>query len=93
MYNDPVLLILDEPNSALDAEGSEALGAVVSAMTQEGKAVVLMTHRPNAIKACTRLIVLDSGQITAKGPRDDVIRSMIKNAQDVNRVVAGKAEK
>jgi ATP-binding cassette subfamily C protein len=93
LYNDPVLLILDEPNSALDAEGSEALGAVVSAMTQEGKAVVLMTHRPNAIKACTRLIVLDSGQITAKGPRDDVIRSMIKNAQDVNRVVAGKAEK
>jgi ATP-binding cassette subfamily C protein len=93
LYNDPVLLILDEPNSALDAEGSEALGTVVTAMTQEGKAVVLMTHRPNAIKACTRLIVLDNGQVTAKGPRDEVIQTMIKNAQDVKRVLTMKAGK
>ncbi|WP_244176650.1 type I secretion system permease/ATPase [Thioclava sediminum] len=93
LYNDPVLLVLDEPNSALDSEGSEALNAVVKAMTEEGKSVVLMTHRTNAIKACSRLVILESGQITAQGPRDEVIQSMIKNAQDVQRILTMRAEK
>lgn len=92
LYNDPVLLVLDEPNSALDADGSEALNEVVRVMTEEGKAVVLMTHRTNAIKGCTRLIILENGQVSAQGPRDEIIRSMIKNAQDVKRVLSMRAD-
>jgi ATP-binding cassette subfamily C protein len=89
LYGDPVLLVLDEPNSALDAEGSEALNAVVQTMKAEGKGVVIMTHRPTAISACDRLLVLDQGRIAAQGPRDDVIRAMLKNAGDVQRLVGG----
>jgi PrtD family type I secretion system ABC transporter len=89
LYGDPVLLVLDEPNSALDAEGSEALNAVVTAMKAEGKGVVIMTHRPTAISACDRLLVLDSGRVAAHGPRDEIIRSMLRNAGDVQRVVGG----
>jgi ABC-type protease/lipase transport system fused ATPase/permease subunit len=55
----------DEPNSALDAEGSEALNAAVNAMKAEGRAVIIMTHRPTAISTCDNLLVLDGG----KGPR------------------------
>jgi ATP-binding cassette subfamily C protein len=91
LYGDPVLLVLDEPNSALDAEGSEALNAVVQAMKAEGKSVVIMTHRPTAISACDHLLVLDQGRVAAHGPRDEVIRAMLKNAGDVQRVVGGQA--
>lgn len=88
LYGDPVILILDEPNSALDADGTDALNAAVREMKAAGKAVMIMTHRPMAISECDTLMVLDKGQIAAFGPRDEVMRSMLKNASDVRQVVA-----
>ncbi|MDU8943115.1 type I secretion system permease/ATPase [Ovoidimarina sediminis] len=93
IYDDPVFLVLDEPNSALDNDGSEALNAVVTDMKAEGKAVVIMTHRPTAISACDRLLVVDGGKAVAFGPRDEVIKSMMRNAEDVSRVVKRGAAK
>ena len=89
LYKDPVLLVLDEPNSALDAEGSEALNTLVKAMKAESKGVLIMTHRPTAISACDKLLVLENGKVAGYGPRDEIIRSMMKNAGDVQRVVGG----
>jgi ATP-binding cassette subfamily C protein len=60
-------------------------------MKAEGKGVVIMTHRPTAISACDHLLVLDQGRVAAYGPRDEVIRAMLKNAGDVQRVVGGTA--
>src|SRR6056297_1657189 len=91
LHGDPVLLVLDEPNSALDAEGSEALNAAVNEAKNDGRAVIIMTHRPTAISTCDSLLVLDGGRVTAYGPRDEVVRKMLKNAGDVQRVV-GKGQ-
>ncbi len=87
LYNEPVVLVLDEPNSALDADGSEALNAVVREMKSAGRSVLIMTHRPTAISACDKLLVLDGGVMAGFGPRDDIIKSMMRNASDVHRVV------
>lgn len=92
LYADPVLLVLDEPNSALDAEGSEALNAVIEAMKADQRAVIIMTHRPTAISACDRLLILDGGRVAAYGPRDEIIKSMIRNAGDVQRVIARRTQ-
>jgi PrtD family type I secretion system ABC transporter len=89
LYNDPVILVLDEPNSALDAEGSEALNAAVNAMKADGRAVIIMTHRPTAISTCDNLLVLDGGKSAGFGPRDEIIKKLMKNAGDVQRVVQG----
>lgn len=89
LYNNPVVLVLDEPNSALDAEGSEALNAAVNAMKDKGRAVLIMTHRPTAISTCDNLLVLDGGKPAGFGPRDEIIKKMMKNAGDVQRVVQG----
>ena len=89
LYGDPVLLVLDEPNSALDQEGSEALNAAVNTMKAEKRSVVIMTHRPVAISECDRLMVVEKGQIKALGPRDEIIKSMMKNASDIQRTVGG----
>lgn len=85
LYNDPALLILDEPNSALDAEGSEALNDTVMSMKKEGKSVVIMTHRPVAIQSCDNLLVLDGGRVAGFGPRDEIIKSMLANADQVKQ--------
>lgn len=84
-YGDPVLLILDEPNSALDSDGSQALVRAVKSFKSGGKSVVIMTHRPTAISECERLLVLDNGQLKADGPRDDVLKSMVSNAQHIQK--------
>ncbi|MFK7762344.1 MAG: type I secretion system permease/ATPase [Roseobacter sp.] len=87
LYRDPVLLILDEPNSALDNEGSEALNAVVGDMKKAGKCVIIMTHRPTAIQSCDKLMIVEKGRVAALGPRDEIIKSMMANAEQVKSAI------
>ena len=84
-YGDPVLLILDEPNSNLDNEGSLALNAAIRALKARGGAALIMAHRPAAIQECDTLLVLEDGTRRAFGPRDQVLREMVKNHADITR--------
>lgn len=83
MYGDPVLLVLDEPNSSLDNEGSKALNAAIARMKDAGKLVMIMAHRPSAIHECDMLLVLDHGAAQAFGPKDEVLRAMVQNHQNI----------
>ena len=85
LYGDPVILVLDEPNSNLDNEGSEALNAAIRQMKKEGKSVLIMAHRPAAIQECELLLVLDGGMRRAFGPRDEVLRDMVQNHAQITR--------
>ena len=85
-YGNPSLLILDEPNSALDAEGSEALLKAIMNMKSEEKAVIIMTHRPTAISQCDNLMVLKNGLVRAYGPREEVLKEMIKNTTRIKNL-------
>lgn len=88
LFGEPVLLILDEPNSALDADGSDALNQAVRDYKAQGKAVIIMTHRPTAIAECDTLMVVDQGSVAKIGPRDEIIKSMMKNSEGVTRNIA-----
>lgn len=88
LYGDPVLLILDEPNSALGSEGTDALNIAVHEFKATGKSVFIMTHRPMAISECDVLLVIENGQLTKLGPRDIVLKSMVKGVQAVNQTIA-----
>lgn len=83
LYDDPVILILDEPNSNLDNEGSMALNNAIKLMKAAGKSVLIMAHRPSAIQECDMLMVLDDGHRTAFGPKDQVLREMVSNHQQL----------
>ena len=91
LYGDPVLLVLDEPNSALDHEGSEALNRAVQGMKARGLGVLIMAHRPNAIAECDKILVLKDGMVQAFGPRDEVLAKVLKNSADVQRVTQARA--
>ena len=83
LYGEPVILVLDEPNSNLDNEGGEALNQAIRSMKSEGKSVIIMAHRPSAIKECDTLLMLDNGMPMAFGPKDDVLRGVVKNHQAI----------
>lgn len=83
LYGDPVLLVLDEPNANLDNDGSLALNAAIKTMKAAGGAVLIMAHRPSAIQECDLLLVLDNGVTRAFGPRDQVLRAMVRNQAEI----------
>jgi ATP-binding cassette subfamily C protein len=83
LYRDPVLMVLDEPNSNLDNDGSLALNAAIRGVKAAGGSVLIMAHRPAAIQECDFLLVLDGGIARAFGPREEVLRSMVRNASEI----------
>lgn len=88
IFGDPAILVLDEPNSNLDAEGSTALNNAIRQFKAEGRAVVIMAHRPAAIEECDLILILDGGNRVAFGPRDEVLRANLRNA---GQVIPGSA--
>lgn len=87
-YGDPVVIVLDEPNSSLDNDGSLALNQAIKAAKAGGAAVFIMAHRPAAIAECDLLMVMKDGAVQTLGPRDQVLRESLKNAGDVARSIA-----
>lgn len=85
LYSDPVLLVLDEPNSNLDAQGAEALNHSIRRMKSDGRSVIVMAHRPAAIRECERLLVLRNGVVEAFGPREDVLKKTVANHAEIKR--------
>ncbi|MGH1454491.1 MAG: type I secretion system permease/ATPase [Paracoccaceae bacterium] len=85
MYGDPQILVLDEPNSNLDNEGSMALNQAIRAMKSQGKSALIMAHRPAAIQECDMLLMLEGGARVAFGPKDEVLREVVKNHQQIQQ--------
>jgi len=85
LYSDPVILVLDEPNSNLDNPGAEALNSAIQRMKANGKSVIIMAHRPAAIRECETLLVLKNGTVDAFGPRDEVLRKSVTNHESIGR--------
>nr|WP_239025542.1 type I secretion system permease/ATPase [Roseibacterium persicicum] len=83
LYGDPVLLVLDEPNSALDNDGSIALNKAIQDIKADGRAVLIMAHRPSAIRECDRLLVLSGGAPAMFGPTREVLQKTLANYADI----------
>lgn len=78
LYGDPCLIVLDEPNASLDQEGDAALTAALLAARKRGAAVIVITHRASGLAACDRALVLKDGRIAALGPKEAVLRDLMK---------------
>lgn len=74
LYGAPKLIVLDEPNSNLDAPGDDALAAAISAMRAKGSVVVVMAHRPSAIAAVNKVMILHNGAVAQFGSKEEVMQ-------------------
>ncbi|MEZ5946340.1 MAG: type I secretion system permease/ATPase [Hyphomonas sp.] len=84
LYGNPALVVLDEPNSNLDAKGEEALQQAITSLRDRKATTVIIAHRPNAIVHCNKLIVIDDGEIKAFGPRDEVLAKVMPRTATQN---------
>jgi ATP-binding cassette, subfamily C, bacterial exporter for protease/lipase len=82
MYDDPSLLVLDEPNSNLDEVGEQALVKAVTEFRKRGKTVVLITHRSSALGTTNKLLLLRDGTTQAFGPTAQVLADLAKAVQE-----------
>jgi PrtD family type I secretion system ABC transporter len=72
VFGDPFLVVLDEPNANLDAEGENALGCAIQVLRQSGSIVIVISHRPNALAALNMAMVLYEGKSIAFGSSREV---------------------
>ena len=76
LYGSPALLVLDEPNSALDQEGEVALMNAILAAAARGAAVVIIAHRAGVLQRVDRLLTMKDGLVQLEGPREEVLAKM-----------------
>jgi ATP-binding cassette subfamily C protein len=74
LYGNPFLVVLDEPNSNLDAEGERALTQAIANVRARGGIAVVIAHRPSALAAVDQVLVMAGGEAKAFGPKDEVLR-------------------
>jgi ATP-binding cassette subfamily C protein len=86
LYGDPVIIVLDEPNSALDAEGEAALIRAVAALRARRAAILIVAHRPQVLANADRLLVLGAGEVIHHGPREEVLEALREAAARANVV-------
>lgn len=74
VYGTPRYVVLDEPNSNLDASGDEALSRAIMTLRERGSTIVVMAHRPSAIAAVNKVLVLHGGRVAEFGRKEDVLQ-------------------
>jgi ATP-binding cassette subfamily C protein len=74
LYGSPNLLILDEPNAHLDAEGEALLLETLAELKSRGGTVLIVAHRTGVLAALDKLMVLRDGRLELYGPRDAVLQ-------------------
>lgn len=73
LYGNPVLVVLDEPNSNLDELGEAALEKALLQLKQKNSTVLIVTHRNSVLSKVDKLLILNNGLLSVYGPRDQVV--------------------
>ncbi|ANK82436.1 MAG: hypothetical protein TEF_17795 [Rhizobiales bacterium NRL2] len=81
VFGRPRLLVLDEPNASLDAEGEDALVQAITALKEAGHTIVMVSHKPALLAAVDRIMVMQDGRVTDFDERDKVMAKFGANAK------------
>ena len=73
LYRDPFLVVLDEPNSNLDAEGDEALTRAILGLRARGAIAIVVAHRPSAIAGVDYILIMGKGRQQQFGPKEEIL--------------------
>ena len=89
-YGNPFLVVLDEPTASLDAEGEEALTEAILNVRRRGGIVVVIAHRPKALEAVDHVLVVGEGRAQSFGPKEEVLRKVLRPTVPLRVVADGK---
>ncbi len=91
LYGDPRLLVMDEPNSNLDAEGENALIRALMRARERKVSTVVIAHRARILMTVDKLLFLRDGRAEMFGPRDEVMARILPQPQAQSRLRPGPA--
>jgi len=80
LLGDPPVLLLDEPSGSLDRQAEEELRDLLAKLAKN-HTVILVTHSPILLGACSNMVVMDHGRIALAGPTKDVLPKLAASAQ------------
>ena len=80
LYGDPFLVVLDEPNSNLDAEGDEALTRAILGVRARNGIVIVVAHRPSAIAGLDLILAMAQGRQIEFGPKEETLAKVLKRS-------------
>lgn len=81
IYDNPVFVVLDEPNSNLDEQGEMALLKTVEELKKSGTTVVIITHRPNILKVTNKILIMNSGKVERYASTEEILGAVAKQNQ------------
>ncbi len=76
IYDNPVLVVLDEPNSNLDDQGEAALVQAIQSLKENETTVVIITHRPSILQVTNKLAVIKQGLLELYGNTNEVLSAI-----------------
>lgn len=85
VYGSPRLLVLDEPNSNLDDQGERELVQAILRIKQQGCTIIVISHRTMVLHSMDKLLVMKDGAAVAFGPREQVLASLMGQANEARR--------
>ena len=88
LYGDPFLVVLDEPNSNLDAEGDEALTRAILGVRRRNGIVVVVAHRPSAIAGLDLILSMAHGRQIEFGSKEETLAKVLKRSAQMPLRVA-----
>lgn len=84
LYNNPVLVVLDEPNSNLDDQGELALIGAIKSLREANSTVIIITHRPGILQVTNKLAVIKQGMLELYGPTNEVLAKLSQAGQQAS---------
>ncbi|WP_106797235.1 type I secretion system permease/ATPase [Rhizobium sp. H4] len=92
LYGDPFLVVMDEPNANLDAEGEAAVVRAIVSVRERGGIAIVVAHRPSAISVVDKVLMMEAGRQRAFGPKDEVLSKVLQVAPAPASAARSRAE-
>jgi len=89
LYNDPFIVVFDEPNGTLDHDGEVALQNTVRGLKERKAIAIIVAHRPSALAHCDKVLYLAGGAQQAFGPRDEILQRILARPPQPAAAAAG----
>ena len=92
LYGDPFVVVMDEPNAFLDAEGEQALNLAIRQVRARGGIAVIVAHRPSILAEVDMVAVIQNGRLTAFGPKDEIVAGQRQANLNALKIVEPRTE-
>jgi ATP-binding cassette subfamily C protein EexD len=86
IYNDPRLIILDEPNSNLDDQGERDLLTTLRRIKESGRTIIIITHRTPILALVDKILVMKDGVLANMGSKEEIMNALGASKSNVARL-------